>query len=165
MKTQISPTIAQAITTIARLVIGIIFIKASLDKVVDPDAFAKSILNYLLVPTPMVNLMALVLPWLELLCGVALVLGIWVRTMALLTGSLLVVFIVAVSLAMAQGLDINCGCFSQTGAGTKVGWPKVFENIGLTILAVWMFLFPQSYGAAEDYIPSFLSLNNAEHSA
>lgn len=157
MKTHIPPTVAQAITTVARLVIGFVFIMAALDKITEPNAFAKNILNYLIVPTPLVNIMALVLPWVELFCGVALVLGLWVRTTAVLTGTLLVVFIVAVSMAMIQGLNINCGCFSQTGEGTKVGWPKVFENTGLTLLAVWMVFFPQSYAAIENYLPSFSS--------
>lgn len=165
MRTLLSPAITQAVTTIARLAIGLVFIVASLDKIADPHSFAKNILNYLIVPTPMVNIMALVLPWVELLCGVALVLGIWVRTSATIAGALLVVFIIAVSTAMMQGLNINCGCFSQTGEGTKVGWPKVFENTGLTLLSLWMVFFPQSYAAIEDYIPFSSSFENAEHVA
>lgn len=165
MKTTLSPIVVQAITTVARIAVGLVFIVAALDKIADPNAFAKNILNYLIVPTPMVNFMALVLPWVELLCGVALVLGIWIRTSATIAGALLVVFIIAVSMAMIQGLNINCGCFSQTGEGTKVGWPKVFENIGLTILALWVLFFPHSYGAVENYIPFSSSLENAEYTA
>lgn len=147
-----SPPISTGITTVARLVIGAVFIIAALDKIVDPNAFAKNILNYLIVPNQFINLMALVLPWLELLCGIALVLGLWVRTSAAIAGALLVIFIAAVSSAMIQGLDINCGCFSQKGEGTKVGWPKVFENIGLTALTVWMVIFPHSFLALEKYL-------------
>lgn len=147
-----SPPVTRSITLVARLVIGAVFITAALDKIIAPDAFAKNILNYLIVPTPFINLMALVLPWLELMCGIALVLGLWVRTGAAITGALLVVFIGAVASAMLQGLDINCGCFSQDGEGTKVGWPKVLENTGLTVLAVWMLFFPQSYLSLEPYL-------------
>lgn len=147
-----SPPVSTGITTVARLVIGAVFIVAALDKIIAPDEFAKSILNYLIVPDQLINLMALVLPWLELLCGIALVLGMWVRTSAAIAGALLVIFIVAVASAMLQGLDINCGCFSQKGEGTKVGWPKVFENIGLTTLAVWMVIFPESFLSLEKYL-------------
>lgn len=143
---------SRTITTIARLVIGIVFIMASLDKIIAPDPFAHSIINYNMVPFELVNLMALILPWLELLVGTALVLGIWVRTTAALSGAMLVMFIGAVSAAMIQGLNINCGCFSQTGEGTKVGWPKVLENTGMTVLAIWAVLFPDSYLSVEEFL-------------
>ncbi len=162
MKAPFPPAISRSITTIARLVIGIVFITASLDKIFAPDPFAHSIINYDMVPFELVNLMAIVLPWVELLTGTALVLGIWVRTGAALSGALLVMFIGAVSAAMIQGLNINCGCFSQTGDGTKVGWPKVLENTGMTVLAVWMYLFPDSYASVEQFLSSRSSSEGVE---
>lgn len=151
MTSPFPPAVSRGITTVARLVIGIVFAHAALDKIANPDAFAHSIMNYNMVPLSMVNLMALILPWLELLAGTALVLGIWVRASAAVSGALLLVFIGAISAAMIQGLNINCGCFSQTGEGTKVGWPKVLENTGMTILAVWAVLFPDSYASVEQW--------------
>ncbi len=152
MQAPFPAAISRSITTVARLVVGLVFIMAALDKIQNPDPFAHSIINYNMVPFEVVNLMALVLPWMELLIGTALVLGIWMRTGAALAGALLVMFIGAVSAAMIQGLNINCGCFSQTGDGTKVGWPKVLENTGLTILAVWVYLFPDSYASVEEFL-------------
>lgn len=154
MAVSISPALSRALTTVARLVVGIVLIAAALDKIAAPDAFAKNIINYDMVPVSLVNLMALILPWMELITGTALVLGIWVRAGAAIAAALLLVFIVAISAAMAQGLNINCGCFSQTGEGTKVGWPKVLENTGLTLLAVWMFIFPRSYASVEEFLQS-----------
>ena len=152
MKSPFPPAISRSITTVARLVVGLVFVIAALDKIVAPDPFAHNIINYDMVPMSLVNLIALVLPWIELLAGTALVLGIWVRTGSALAGAMLLVFIAAVSTAMAQGLNINCGCFSQTGEGTKVGWPKVLENSGMVLLCVWMVLFPDSHASVEEWL-------------
>jgi uncharacterized membrane protein YphA (DoxX/SURF4 family) len=68
-----------------------------------------------MLPEGFINFMALTLPWLEIICGVLIVLGVFVRGSALLIGFMLFIFIVAISFALVRGLDISCGCFSQTG--------------------------------------------------
>ena len=104
------------LTVRVQIALGVIFIAAALPKVLDPPSFAHMIYNYRLIPGPLVNLMALVMPWFELLCGVALVLGIWRRTSALFVGALLGVFIVAISINLARNNPVNCGCFDVTSA-------------------------------------------------
>src|SRR5581483_7276646 len=75
------------------------------------------IYNYKIVPWALINPMALIMPWLELLCGVALVLGIWKGAARTLIGAMLVVFIVAISINLARGNAIDCGCFNVADAG------------------------------------------------
>ena len=77
------------LTLLVRLTLGLTFILAALPKIVDPPSLAKTIWAYQLVPAPALNPMALVLPWLELSCGLALVAGTWVRAAALWVGALL----------------------------------------------------------------------------
>jgi uncharacterized membrane protein YphA (DoxX/SURF4 family) len=74
------------------------------------------IYNYRLVPGASVNLMALAMPWLELLLGLALLLGIWTRASAGLVGALLLVFVVAISVNLARANAIDCGCFDVSAA-------------------------------------------------
>jgi len=100
---------------LSRLILGGIFIYASIDKIAHPDQFAEIIYNYKLLPGMAVNIMAIVLPWLEMIAGLFLVLGIWVKDSATILGALLLVFIVAISINLARGLDFDCGCFSTTG--------------------------------------------------
>ena len=76
--------------------------------------------NYRLVPGAFLNLMGLVMPWLELLTGLALILGIWTRTSAALIGALLLVFLAAISINLARGNAIDCGCFDLSAAGRSV---------------------------------------------
>ncbi|MGZ5381458.1 MAG: MauE/DoxX family redox-associated membrane protein [Thermoanaerobaculia bacterium] len=104
------------LTVRVQIALGLFFVAAALPKLVDPPSFAHMIHNYRLVPGAFVNLMALVMPWLELLAGLALILGIWTRTSAGLVGALLLVFIAAISLNLARGNAIDCGCFYVSSA-------------------------------------------------
>jgi uncharacterized membrane protein YphA (DoxX/SURF4 family) len=105
------------LTIRVQLALGVIFVAASLPKIVDPPSFAHMIYNYRLVPGPFVNLMGLTMPWIELLCGLALILGIWRTTARTLIAALLVSFIVAISVNLARGNSIDCGCFDVSTAG------------------------------------------------
>jgi uncharacterized membrane protein YphA (DoxX/SURF4 family) len=108
------------LTVRVQIALGVFFVAAALPKLVDPPSFAHMIYNYRLVPGAFVNLMALVMPWLELLAGLALILGIWTRTSAILVGALLLVFIAAISLNLARGNAIECGCFDVAKANRTV---------------------------------------------
>ena len=108
------------LTVRVQIALGIFFVAAALPKIVDPPSFAHMIYNYRLVPGTFVNLMALVMPWLELLAGLALILGLWTRASAGLVGALLLVFIAAISLNLARGNAIDCGCFDVTAANRTV---------------------------------------------
>lgn len=105
------------LTIRVQLALGVIFVAAALPKIVDPPSFAHMIYNYRLVPGPFVNLMGLTMPWIELLCGLALILGIWRTTARSLIALLLVTFIVAISINLLRGNSIDCGCFDVSAAG------------------------------------------------
>jgi len=115
-----------------RVVVGAVFIAASLDKVEHPVAFARAVSYYHMIPPQALNAFALLVPWVELLAGVALVAGLASRGAALLVGGLLVVFIVALVSAISRGIDISCGCFSTTtGEGHKVGIDVVIRDVAM----------------------------------
>jgi len=105
------------LTIRVQLALGIFFVAASLPKLVDPPSFAHMIYNYRIVPGALVNLMALTMPWIELLSGLALILGIWKDAARTIIAALLLVFIVAISINLARNNAIDCGCFDVTAAG------------------------------------------------
>ncbi len=132
--------------TRAQLALGLLFVVAALPKLADPPSFAHMIYNYRLLPGTLVNVFALVLPWLELLAGVALLLGLWTRASAALTGLLLVVFVGAVSVNLLRGNAIECGCFDVRAAGKSVAerladmrWDAL-RDIGMLVLAAQILL-------------------------
>jgi uncharacterized membrane protein YphA (DoxX/SURF4 family) len=127
-----------------RLFLGFIFILAAVIKIADPAGFSQSIYNYKLMPDFLINVLAIVFPWIELVAGILLVFGISVKeNSAILTG-LLVVFIIAIVISLARGLDINCGCFG-TVEGSKVGLMKILENVGLVLLGLILIKFDSKY--------------------
>jgi uncharacterized membrane protein YphA (DoxX/SURF4 family) len=107
-----------------RLLLGLVFIYASLGKIADPPAFARIVYQWqTLGPVPS-NLLAVTLPWIELLAGLLLVAGVWKRDAAAVVAVLLVVFLGAAIGVLARGVDVdNCGCTSVAAASTAPAWP------------------------------------------
>lgn len=117
-----------------------IFIYASVYKILDPAAFAKEVYNYQILPDHLINLTALVLPWLELFIGLCLSAGICLHGAALMANGLLTVFLVSLVFNLARGLDINCGCFGGGGDAPAM-WTGWYLLRDLLFLSVGLFLF------------------------
>jgi uncharacterized membrane protein YphA (DoxX/SURF4 family) len=99
------------LTIRVQLALGVFFVAAALPKIVDPPSFAHMVYNYRIMPGGVINLMALVMPWIELLCGLALILGIWTAAARSIIAAMLLTFIAAISINLARGNAIDCGCF------------------------------------------------------
>jgi len=127
------------VTLAARLVLGLVFIAAALPKLADPPGFAKAIWAYELFPAWSLNPLALMLPWLELVCGLALCLGLWLRAATLWIGALLLSFVLALSINLARHHSVDCGCFgssspkSETERLTDMRW-VLLRDLGLLLL-------------------------------
>ena len=103
--------LAGVVLLLLRLGMGAVFVGAAVPKIVAPDLFALSIHNYQMLPSWGVNAMAVLLPWLELVVGLCLAVGIWRRASALIMTILMIVFMIALGSAAVRGLSISCGCF------------------------------------------------------
>jgi uncharacterized membrane protein YphA (DoxX/SURF4 family) len=115
-----------------RVVLGILFLYASLDKILSPALFADSIRSYQILTRPMfVDIVAYTLPWLEYICGLALILNRFVHISSITISCLLIIFIAAIAQAIYRGLDISCGCFTQDPGASRIGIQKLAEDIGL----------------------------------
>jgi len=125
---------------LCRIILGIVFIFAAVSKADEPEGFAQSISNYKLLPLFLINFFAIILPWIELCAGLLLIFGISVKENSAILTSLLVIFIIAIVISLARGLNIDCGCFG-TVEGTKVGAQKVLENIGLLLAGLILIKF------------------------
>jgi uncharacterized membrane protein YphA (DoxX/SURF4 family) len=114
------------LTIRVQLALGAIFVIAAIPKIADPPSFAHMIYNYRLVPASLINLSALVMPWVELLAGLALILGVWRAAARNLVGILLAIFIIAISINLARGNAIDCGCFNVADRG-KTHEQRIFD--------------------------------------
>jgi uncharacterized membrane protein YphA (DoxX/SURF4 family) len=129
------------LTVRAQIGLGAVFVAAALPKLLDPPGFAKAIWNYQLAPAWLIHPAALALPWLELLCGLALILGLWARAATAWLAALLLVFITALSFNLARNHPVDCGCFT-TGASARSAQERVgdmrwaiLRDLGLLALA------------------------------
>jgi uncharacterized membrane protein YphA (DoxX/SURF4 family) len=123
---------------VLRLFLGAVFLYAGYDKILHPQAFAQAVYNYRILPDALVNLTALVLPWLELLLGLCLAAGFWLPGATMISTGLLAVFIGALVFNQVRGLDIHCGCFpTETTEGPAGLWTMVRD---LILLAVSVYL-------------------------
>jgi uncharacterized membrane protein YphA (DoxX/SURF4 family) len=104
------------LTARVQFVLAAVFVVAGVGKIMDPPGFAHEIHNYRLVPGVAINVLAIVLPWIEVVAGLALFVGLARRSAARIFGVLLLVFIVALSINLVRGRAVDCGCF---------GGPKV----------------------------------------
>ena len=114
-----------------RLIVGAVLILASLGKLTDPRTFADALAAYVLLPAAAVAPVAVVLPWIELTAGLALLAGIPARSAGLVAAVLAVGYVVATASALARGLSISCGCFGDAAATSPLGWGDVAWRVAL----------------------------------
>lgn len=127
-------------------ILGGLFIYASIDKIVHPHAFAKIIHNYRMVPEMFIYIIAILLPWVEMIAGLCAVSGIYRRTAAIILSALLGVFAVAISINLIRGLQFDCGCFSTVtteGGSDPVG--LLIRDILILIPGIIIMVFNKSF--------------------
>ena len=128
---------SQRLHLFLRLLLGGFFVYASLDKIADPPGFARIVYQWqVLGPVPS-NLVAVVLPWIELLAGLLLMAGAWRREAAAVVAAMVIVFTVAAASVLARGIDVeNCGCVSVARAEPASPWPPAWtRGVGPFLIA------------------------------
>ena len=121
---------------------GLTFIYASLHKILAPADFAKIVYGYGLFPEILINLIAITIPFLELVTGVALIIGVYPRSAAVTINGLLLAFIVVLTINLIRGHEFDCGCFSaaQNGYSSSTG-VTIARDIFYFILGLQVILF------------------------
>jgi uncharacterized membrane protein YphA (DoxX/SURF4 family) len=104
----------------SRWILGLTFIYASYNKILFPADFAKIIYGYDLFPANFINLIAIILPFLELATALALILGVYPRSAVFIVIAMLVVFIILLSINLIRGHEFNCGCFALQDSENNV---------------------------------------------
>lgn len=124
---------------ILRLWLGGLFVYTSVHKIFHTTKFKDVIANYEILPYWAVNIAAMILPWLEFWIGAFIIAGIYVRACTIIQISLLLLFISAISLNIARGLNFYCGCFSEGNAVTGMNYQHIIFNISLVVMAFVLY--------------------------
>ncbi len=133
--------------TLARLVVGGVWLAAGLLKVTDGAASVRAVRAYDLLPEAVVPTVGHALPAVEIVVGLALVAGALTRFFGAVSALLFVAFIVGIASAWARGLQIDCGCFGGGGfdadATDKYPW-EIARDVGLLLLSLWLVWRPRT---------------------
>lgn len=131
----------------ARLVVGAVWLVAGGLKITHPDASIAAVRAYDLLPSSLVEPVGLLLPALELVVGLALVLGVLTRGAAVVSGLLFVAFLVGIISVWARGMEIDCGCFggggADPGASSQYPW-EVARDSALLLLSAYVVVVPRT---------------------
>ena len=123
------------LSLLLRCILGGVFLVAAVPKILHPAQFAIDISNYRLLPHVWIHLLAITLPWVELLAAALLILGVWTRASAWVITGMMVMFVTVISSALARGLNIECGCFG-TVAGRRIGLASLALDLALLAIAL-----------------------------
>ncbi len=124
------------LTVLFRFVVGAIFIYASFYKIIEPATFAKGIWFYHLLPGNMINLLAVFLPWVELVCGVALIVGFQYKGAVTLVNLMMFMFMIALATAVYRGISIDCGCFKAAAATNSSALDSLLWDFGILAMTI-----------------------------
>jgi uncharacterized membrane protein YphA (DoxX/SURF4 family) len=119
----------------ARGLVVLVFAYAAVEKIADPAGFAKSIRGYALFPEQLSNVLAICVPWVEIIAAFLLLIGIWRREARLLIGALLIAFIAMKAIVLAQGRKLDCGCFGAHSVLSKLTEGKWGILLNVVLLA------------------------------
>jgi len=136
---------------VLRAILAFVFIFAAILKIAEPGDFSRAIANYKLLPDISINILGIILPWIEISAGLLLLFGVAVKENSLIISGMLIVFIIAIVISLARGLNIDCGCFG-TANGDQIGLIKLLQNIGLLAIGILLII----------YNSTFLSMNKTE---
>ena len=134
---------------VARLVLAGVWFAASVPKLVNLEASVVAVRGYQILPYELAVVVGYLLPIVELILGLLLLLGLFTRPAAVLTGLIMIVFIAGIAQAWARGLAIDCGCFGGGGemslaeAQARYPW-DIARDIGLLVLAAWLVWRPRT---------------------
>ena len=137
---------------LARLFLGAVLIYAGATKVGHPLTAERAVQAYEIFPMGLAGLIGQALPFVEIVLGVLLVLGLFTRPVAIVSTLLLLAFVAGISQAWARGLTIDCGCFGgggQVGAAQTRYPQEIARDLGFMVAGVWLVWRPRTLASLD----------------
>ncbi len=128
---------------VLRLVLGAVFLSSGVQKFLNMEAFVQAAQGYHVLTPALTYFYSQVLPWAEILVGVYLLIGLFVRFAAVLTGLQLLSFLVAIGMVLARGETPDCGCYIG-GVSEPVGPALVIRDVLFLLAAAYLVWKPRT---------------------
>ncbi len=145
----------QWIGLVARLIVGVVDLIAGLVKFPDPAGNVRQVRAFDILPEAIVPTVGHALPTIEIIIGVALILGLLTRLFAVIGALFFLAFIIGIASAWARGLEINCGCFGSHGVPAdphRQYAVDIARDIGLLICCLWLVVWPRTRFALDNLL-------------
>jgi uncharacterized membrane protein YphA (DoxX/SURF4 family) len=126
-----------ALVLVARVALGLVFAVAGGLKIGHFDLFASQIAGFELLPQPLIAPLALLLPFVEVLLGAYLIIGLFTRAAGIVAAVQLAIFAGAIASAVVRGISASCGCFGPADR-TQTSWPEVARDLALMLVAIFI---------------------------
>jgi len=95
-----------------RLILSFFFLLSAYGKLVDIERYSvDAVYNFGILPMVLARPFGLVMPFIELFCGMGILFGVFTRLSALGIALMSLSFFVAKAIVLSQGRTIDCGCF------------------------------------------------------
>lgn len=130
----------ETIIGVIRIFLGMLFLYAAIDKIFYPARFAEVIYHYKILPIPMINFFAIIIPWIEIGIGISLIFNQFAEVTSFILVILTIAFVIMIASAMVRGLNIECGCFSLESKSSYVGWKRILEDLLLIAAGLLVFI-------------------------
>ncbi len=145
-----------------RIFLGSLFIFSCIHKIADPYGFALIVRNYQLTPLYLINFVAIVLPYVELLCGLMILFGVWRLGALFLVELMLAFFSVLIAVNILRGIDFTCGCFSNSPQKVFMELPMVALVRDIILMAMGGYLFKLEQPYFKKYYIRSIAQTNRE---
>ena len=130
-----------SITVILRIVLGSMFIFSGIFKVIDLETFGEVVARYGLLPLSLVPFAAIVMPFLELIVGFCLLIGLKIKASSLISIVLMLVFTIAIGYNVIRGENFDCGCFELQRLGIGLDESVSISLVIRDLIIIGLFLF------------------------
>ena len=156
------PSFTPGLGWIVRIVLGSVMVYASYHKILDPPDFAKILFNYKLFPAESLNPLAIYVPWLEAICGVALIVGVGRRGASFLAMAFFTSFVVFLAYNLSRECPTICGCFSTHAEGASMTDAEKFSEMKKEI---WLVDVPCLIAATYAFMATFVHASKTKPEA
>jgi len=119
-----------------KIILGGIFIYAAVPKIYAPQVFFLDVLGYHITGTALAKIIAIWVPWIELISGIGIILNLWYPASLRIVQGLLTLFIIVMIITLIRGITTDCGCFGT--AGGQVSWWHVIGDVVLLLVATFL---------------------------